>query len=193
MEKCLSLRLSRNAIENQEESAMDVIYTLRRPGQRLWQVCLASAVLLIGLLRGLAIRSSFATPAGNQTIQVCVNRFTGQARFILPGQLSNCTTYEAPIAWTSASGDTPAVKVSENSQAFTIPAGLTVTQNVSCPNAGQIPISGGGSANHPVDIPLLVINQSFRRFDDPWRVSMTNLDESMSHDAVAHVLCIPAN
>lgn len=172
---------------------MAAIRTWRSPGKVLWHVSLASVLLLIGLVAGPAIRSAFATHAGDQTIHACVSRFTGQARIILPGQPPNCTANEVSVSWNSASGAAPAVEVSEQLQVFNIPAGLTFTQNVSCPNAGEVPISGGGFADDPADIPLLIISQSFRRFDDSWRVSMTNLDENASHDAVAQVLCVPAS
>ena len=172
---------------------MTTNHSPHRSGSRVWRGTLASALLVVGLLGGLAIHAAFANPASNQTIHACVNVFTGDTRIILPGRPLTCSAGEVLVDWVSATGDAPTIEVSEITAAFQLAAGETVTRDVSCPNDGEIAISGGGSANLVADAPQLMMNQSFRLLPDTWRVTMTNLDQSGDTGAIAQVFCTPGN
>jgi len=75
----------------------------RRP---VWLV-LGLFALGLGVGVGLAVaaalpfgpRSVTASHSGDDVVHACVNRYTGQARIIMPGRAPNCTATETQIDW----------------------------------------------------------------------------------------------
>src|SRR5690606_41864400 len=74
---------------------MDSLRTaLRQQAGMVLGIVIGAALFGGGFVAAMSVMDADASHEGDGVVHACINRYTGQARFIMPGRAPNCTSTE---------------------------------------------------------------------------------------------------
>src|SRR5690606_39852508 len=77
---------------------MDSLRTaLRQQAGMVLGIVIGAALFGGGFIAAMSVMDADASHEGDGVVHACINRYTGQARFIMPGRAPNCTPSETQV------------------------------------------------------------------------------------------------
>lgn len=169
--------------------------TLRARGRQVTRnlLLIGTAILILGI--GIGIGSSIGIPGASTTRanggshHACINRYTGQMRYVQSP--SQCVPTEYPVSW-GQQGLAGYEWV--RSDLIPVAAGESEIHRLSCPN-GKVVLGGGGVASYVAEsnpaVPEPNMFWSFPFDEHSWQIAVHN-DTNQAQEMRAYAICTDA-